>query len=283
MFSFFRDMLSAFRQSSLERIQSAVLGAFIFSWMAFNWKLLAVLFFSEQKIEERISLIELHYNDLTYCLWLPLFFTGLICGLFPWINVFVTKYQDKPKTNNERIVLQSRHKIAKLNKWIAQADAQKSLAVKRLERDIEENILGIKKENKLLEENKKMLMDNIDNLTKELSDKNTEIQTLNNEIKILNDTITAKERNVIGLQYNKETNEYKINELQNLYTAKNIELEDLNSKLMKFKAISISLSQSFPEIFKTNEDGVLMWSAEAAGKLMASDIELRKASNSVVQ
>jgi hypothetical protein len=60
MLDFIKDIIDSFRQSSLERVKSPFLGAFVFSWIAFNWQPLIILVFSENKIEKRLGVI----NDL---------------------------------------------------------------------------------------------------------------------------------------------------------------------------------------------------------------------------
>ncbi|EOT5958649.1 hypothetical protein ACK6GM_002363 [Escherichia coli] len=54
MLDFIRDIYASFRQTSLERVKSPFLGAFVFSWVGFNWQMLAILFFSTKDIEKRL-------------------------------------------------------------------------------------------------------------------------------------------------------------------------------------------------------------------------------------
>ena len=44
MLDFIRDLYASFKQTALERVKNPVLGAFVFSWIGFNWEILAILF-----------------------------------------------------------------------------------------------------------------------------------------------------------------------------------------------------------------------------------------------
>lgn len=151
MLDFVRDLYSSFRQTSLERVKSPFLGAFVFSWLAFNWQALAILFFSERKIEEKIKYINENY-DVASLLVAPIFTSVLIAFFLPQINKLITKIQDKPNSDTIELTLSSKIKVAKLQQSIAEHEARKRLADKKEERNIEENIESIKNENSKLNE-----------------------------------------------------------------------------------------------------------------------------------
>ena len=45
-------------ESSRERLKNPVIGAFIFSWIAINWRIILLLVYSDQAIEDKIRIIE---------------------------------------------------------------------------------------------------------------------------------------------------------------------------------------------------------------------------------
>ncbi|ELY4391691.1 hypothetical protein SMZ41_001704 [Cronobacter sakazakii] len=143
MLDFIRDILASFRQASLERVRSPFLGAFVFSWLGFNWPMLAILFFSKREIEKRLVYIGDNFGIESFIIG-PLCTSALIALLLPQINKLVTKIQDKPNTDTVEMSLESKIKIAKKQQEIAEIEARKKLAEKREERYIEEGIHNIK-------------------------------------------------------------------------------------------------------------------------------------------
>lgn len=146
MLDFIRDIFSAFRQTSLERIKSPFLGAFIFSWIAFNWQAILILIFSDRPIEKRLVSVNESYDIGSFLLG-PICTSILISFLLPQINKLVTRIQDKPNSDTIELTLSSKIKIAKLQQSIAELEAKKKLADKREEKNIDANIDAIKEDN----------------------------------------------------------------------------------------------------------------------------------------
>ncbi|HFQ5503988.1 TPA: hypothetical protein ACHR21_002189 [Enterobacter kobei] len=146
MLDFIKDIFSAFRQTSLERIKSPFLGAFAFSWIAFNWQAILILIFSDRPIEKRLVSINESYDIGSFLLG-PICTSILISFLLPQINKLVTRIQDKPNSDTIELTLSSKIKIAQLQQSIAELEAKKKLADKREEKNIDANIDAIKEEN----------------------------------------------------------------------------------------------------------------------------------------
>lgn len=145
MLDFLRDIYSSFRQTSLERVKSPFLGAFVFSWVGFNWQTLAILILSKKEIEEKLSYINDHFDVGNFLLG-PICTTVLISTLLPQINKIITRIQDKPKSDTIELNLTSKIRIAELQQSIADIDARKKLAEKKEEKYIEESIYQTKKD-----------------------------------------------------------------------------------------------------------------------------------------
>ncbi|EPE0675806.1 hypothetical protein ACSFSI_001615 [Escherichia coli] len=88
MLDFIRDIYSSFRQASLERVKSPFLGAFVFSWLCFNWQMLAILFFSSKDIEKRLAIINGSFGIVSFLI-APICTTALIVILLPQINKYL--------------------------------------------------------------------------------------------------------------------------------------------------------------------------------------------------
>jgi chromosome segregation ATPase len=151
MLDFIKDIIDSFRQSSLERVKSPFLGAFVFSWIAFNWQPHIILVFSENKIEKRLGVINDHYDIGSFLLG-PICTAMLITFLLPQINKIITKLQDKPNSDTIELTLTSKIRVAELQQSIAEIEAKKKLADKKEEKYIEESIYRIKEENEKLNE-----------------------------------------------------------------------------------------------------------------------------------
>ena len=167
MLDFIRDLYASFKQTSLERVKSPVLGAFVFCWLGFNWEILAILFLSKQPIESRLLYISQNF-DLLLNLMGAISITTLICYFLPRINKFVTKIQDEPNSETVILTLTSKIKIAEQQQKIAEIDARKKLAEKKEDIYINNNIYQIKNDN--LE-----LKSEIDSMKEEISSLNASL------------------------------------------------------------------------------------------------------------
>jgi len=247
MLDFARDIYASLRQTSLERVKSPFLGAFVFSWLGFNWQMLSILFFSERKIEQRLDFIN-KTNDISNYLLGPICTTALIVILLPQINKLITKIQDKPNSDTVELSLSSKIKIAELQQSIAEIEAKKKLADKQEERNIEEGIQNIK-----------MLLKQT---TQDLNERNEEVQTLVSGVNELQGRL-AQAESKFKAQLQKELT----NEKENNRTLSNKSL-DLSASINKHKAdLSASLEMQ-QKILAANND--LNIKIDALGVMMNS-------------
>lgn len=64
-----KEILKSFFESSKDRIKNPLIGTFIISWIAINWRPITVLLFSDKNVENRINYIENNYTTVgTYFL-----------------------------------------------------------------------------------------------------------------------------------------------------------------------------------------------------------------------
>lgn len=263
MLDFIRDLYASFRQTSLERVKSPVLGAFVFSWIGFNWQMLAILFFSTNKIEDRIEYINKTFDIGSYLLG-PIVTTGLICFLLPRANKLVARIQDKPNSETVELTLSSKIKIAEQQQRIAEIDARKKLAEKKEEKFIEESIYKTKEENKSLKMEIDTLKEEINFKTQEaiamqsLRDKEflkieelkSEIDKLNFEIKVAAEkakTLTNEnsELNANIKEYNKAVS---LN--NNVFSEKDEKIKALEKRLIRNDEYQKLLTKNYPGYFE---------------------------------
>lgn len=242
MLDFIRDILASFRQASLERVRSPFLGAFVFSWLGFNWPMLAILFFSKREIEKRLVYIGDNFGIETFIIG-PLCTSALIAFLLPQINKLVTKIQDKPNTETIELSLESKIRIAKKQQEIAEIDARKKLAEKKEEKHIEEGIEQIKNEHQVA------LLD-LSEANEQLSAAQRELNKLKGElakaISQMNVEIESKKTVSKDLEFEKENSKNLSDRVIKLTNDLNNSLsyqEKIKMELEDFKYIAKSLEK----------------------------------------
>jgi len=102
-----KDIVNSFKAHLYERTSSPLIGAFIFYWLIFNYKMVVVLFDDKLKSNEKFTNIDTIYqNDLFFNIPLngviyPIIVTLLYLLVFPFISneihKFWLKHQDKLK------------------------------------------------------------------------------------------------------------------------------------------------------------------------------------------
>lgn len=95
-FDFLKDVID----SGKERLKTPITGAFVFSFLVWNWRPLAVLFFSDASIEDKILVVNYEYCTgwaIIFPIFIALFYTLLV----PKIMVEINK--DLAPTKNKRV------------------------------------------------------------------------------------------------------------------------------------------------------------------------------------
>lgn len=72
-------------ETARDRIKNPFISAFIFSWIAFNWKPIFYLFKSDSKIENTINYIDNNFLEITNQLWLPIAFAIFYVLIIPYL------------------------------------------------------------------------------------------------------------------------------------------------------------------------------------------------------
>lgn len=278
MLEFFRDIFASFRQTSLERVKSPFLGAFVFSWIAFNWPMLAILFLSKKEIESRIDYINSNFDVGSYLL-APICTSALIAFLLPQVNKLITKIQDKPNSETIELTLSSKIRVAELQQSIAEIEARKKLADKKEERFIEESIVAIKADNSKLNDQVLSYEVELKEIQVKLSDSKAEENSLRKMLLAEKESITQSEgirkqlsdmninlnSNITQLEQEKTRSNNDINTLHqelSAYRSDNEKLREANKKLsdqltylaLEYQGIfSIKTTNDVPEIELTKK------------------------------
>lgn len=250
MLGFIKELLAASRQTSLERVKNPALGAFVFSWLGFNWQMLAILIFSKKPIELRIEYIQNHWDIGNYLLG-PLVTTGLICFMLPRVNKAITKSQQKP--NNEVTVLNLDAKIQIANKQqeIADIEARKKLSVEREQKRIENEIEAIIQRNKILD--------------KQLGDQTSEVERLRHENSVLferledaDDNNQAQQNRIQKLNSNIESSNERIKHFNDSIASLNMEKIELEKRVKEVEQNISFWADTYPTLFKLDNKTKLL-------------------------
>lgn len=242
MLDFIKDIFAAFRQNSLERMKSPFLGAFVFSWLGFNWQLLAILFISKKDVEERIVYINQHFGIESLLIG-PLFTTTLICILLPQATKYIIKFQSKPISAATVTTMTEKIALAEKQLEIADIESKKRLSDKREERNIEEDIYSTKSQNIALTEAVKDRDNSLKEMSNSLQEVMVEVKTATANMVMLSDQ-NEKLQKII-----KE----KDTELRQSIEQKiklELDTKSLSNDLKHNKLLLTSLQNQYPDIFK---------------------------------
>lgn len=146
--------------SSTERIKSPLVGSFIISFLIFNWRVFAILFYSEWPVHCRIEWIEANYcnwSNLLIPIGIALFYIVLI----PYINLIIdyllgkysTKRAEEKKAKRTDELHQERD-YAALERQVADAKAGTSeiITLQSKIESLQEELKGLTDQNKLDEQ-----------------------------------------------------------------------------------------------------------------------------------
>jgi hypothetical protein len=80
-----KEIINSILDSTKDRLKNPLLGAFVFSWLIFNWKPLFYILFSNNSIENKINFITECYCSINNNFWFPLVFSIFYIVMFPYI------------------------------------------------------------------------------------------------------------------------------------------------------------------------------------------------------
>ena len=114
-----KELIFSMFETSRDRIKNPITGAFMFSWIIINWRIILILIFSAKKVEDKIAYIEANYVDININFWIPLGFAifyslilPYIMALFDWILKKGIAFRRVISKENRIIEIQYRQEIA---------------------------------------------------------------------------------------------------------------------------------------------------------------------------
>ena len=211
-----KNIINTFFKTTEERIRNPFMGAFITSWIVFNWKPIFYFILAEESIVTKIDYIEKNFNDIWNYLYFPLLAAVFYIVILPHLNLIfdaINKYSTAKK--NEAVIL----------KKIQIIEDEKKLAIEELKLEeaktqfrernthnllVDELQQQIKKQDKEFSKSKEEYQLNIDELKHELFEKE---QTMNRELKNLRGRLDESIREKYQLQDEVLSRENEVNKL----------------------------------------------------------------------
>ena len=203
-FDFLKDLIDSGR----ERLKTPITGAFVLSFLAWNWRSFAILFFSDAPIEDKIIVINHEYCtfwNILFPIFIALFYTLLVPKIMVLIN------EDLAPTKNKRVddiydakehTTQRRIKLAK--KIVILRDAE----------------TGNKEKQELLDE--------IQSLKEQVESQKDSIKQINDTYKTTINQLNISLKDANSRERNSEnyTDRYKFDNLENILIADTLPLGD---------------------------------------------------------
>lgn len=247
-----KELLNTIFATSKERVSNPIIGTFIISWIAFNWKPIIFIIISDQKIEEKIAYIDLNFSNIGNILVFPLLAVILYVLVVPYINLLFEYLLEFSRIKRNMISIAKQKQLIENKKQLAIEEIRLEEAktdfrerknhnemIENLQRQLEE------KDNQLTEEiekSEKLLT----NAQQQLRQTNRQLQELSNstrrqidahvkENQILQEHAMEKEselrNSIMEFQTRESTMADRVNVLQQENIHLSTELNDLKREL----------------------------------------------------
>lgn len=186
-----KELFNTIFVTSKERISNPIIGTFIISWFAFNWKSLLVILFSSLTIENKIIYIESHFSNIGNLLLFPLTAVILYILVLPYFNLLFDYLLEFPRIKRNMISISKQKQLI---------ENEKQLAIEEIK--LEEAKIEFrerKNHNELVESLQKQIVEKDNQITEEiekseslLADARQQIQRANRQIEELSQSTASQ-------------------------------------------------------------------------------------------
>ncbi|MFD2554760.1 hypothetical protein [Sphingobacterium tabacisoli] len=255
-----KELLSTIFTTSKERIANPIIGTFIISWTAFNWKPIAFILFSNKKIEDKIVYIDSNFANIGNLLIFPLITVVIYLLIIPYINLLFEYLLEFPRVKRNMISISKQKQLINNEKQLAIEEIKLEEAKIEFRERKNHNALVeslqkqiIEKDNQIIEEIEKsenLLAD----ARKQVQRTNKQIEELSNsttqqinsyveENRILKENIVEKDKYLSDLKQKQRIRELEMENRHNAVQQENIHLST------EFNDLKRELSQSYNNIY----------------------------------
>jgi hypothetical protein len=167
-----KDIIRSFFDASRERIKNPLIGTFIISWIAINWRPIMILLFSEQKVENRIDYIIEQYSSIQTYFIIPFGIALIYVIILPYFMWAVDELIRKSTIGRKKNLLkqtiydyEGKHQIA-----IAESKLEDLKAIVRDKADFNNQIEQLRNQLDERDETLQIQQMEIDQYKKELNE-----------------------------------------------------------------------------------------------------------------
>ena len=114
-----KELLQTIFMTSKERISNPIIGTFLISWTAFNWKPIIFLFISGQKIEDKIAYIDSNLSSINNLLFFPLIAVFIYVLIIPYVNLLFEYLLEFSRIKRNFILISKQKQIIENKKELA--------------------------------------------------------------------------------------------------------------------------------------------------------------------
>jgi hypothetical protein len=249
------DLIKSFVDSSKERIKNPILGAFILSFIIFNWKAILFLFFSTATIEDKLYLISLKYSSF-YSLLIPFIISIVYSIAIPKLTLIIEDINKKTKQKRQENLYGEKKDEVKLKLDLADQELklQDKLSRNQEIKDMLDKIENLENTIKLKDESQKAIEDDyrnqITDLITRLNNSNSSQEERDNQLKKLR--IQVEELKNKSKHFLKELyNELSIED-QNQILSLNPNLT-VDTRNFSLEALQILVNNNFIKMTNSNQ------------------------------
>lgn len=219
-----KEFLQSIFKTTEERIKNPFIGAFMTSWVLFNWKPILFVIFSSKNIEEKIKFIDENFVVINHLLWYPLIAAIFYVLILPYISLLfdiLLKYsllkrndivisKQKQNIENQKQLAIEEIKLEEAKTDFRERNSHNKLVedLQKINKDLESEIQNEKELNRRmveelkseLNDRERMINDELRQFEKRYSDSRKEISELNSklfkkdeEIQLLKMTLSDRE------------------------------------------------------------------------------------------
>lgn len=175
MSDFIKEIFASLKKTSTERISNPFYGVFILTWLVYNWEGVAIMLFSDMKMQERVRFINSAYPFMYI---LPFCTAVFLTFVLPWCTEKITFFQSKPLSRTSSLLAIRKKRMLISDISVERYRAKKDVAYERYK-------VGAEKEVQDMKERIILSTERTGELTASLKDSQDQVSNLKKEISSL--------------------------------------------------------------------------------------------------
>lgn len=274
MSNFFTEIFQSLKKTSTERISNPFYGVMIITWLAFNWEAMAILLFSDMKMDERVRFINSAYSFMNFY---PFITAIILTFLLPWCTEKITFFQSKPISRTSTLLAIRKKKMLLADISVERFRAKKDVAYERHKAGEEKQIQDMREAIISSKETTGQLTEELNTAKQTIEKQQVEIRKNINDNIIITNSLSEKDAQLNSLKnfLNSSKEESKI--LSSKLDSYHSKIEILEKETAAKNSENDKLKTLFNErIFEINRD---VKSYKVLFKLFESEIPFKMRSS----